>query len=276
MSQTESMPIRVAEIEKQFLAAREAPPWVLAGWHSTDPALERMARTLARVLDDVAAHRPEPAYHNRYHTAETVASMALLCGEAVSLGMLADADVALGMLAMLGHDLGHDGSLPPPGVLEAISADRTARLAAGLPHQQIIMLRQVITATDPTQVLANRRRAMAADATALDHLCRLANEADVLASLLPDMGWRLAGELAEEWVAHDPVRASDLTTFVGRRNFLLLYQPVSEPAARLGLAQNLAAQIAAFMPQGPHQLDRLPRDEAMRRYRGRLTALLYK
>lgn len=264
------MPTAMEELEERFLAARLLPAAPLAAWRTTDPAREAAARAIDAALASDAARGPEPAYHNRHHFAEAAASMALLCTQAVAQGLIGPDLAELGVLAMIGHDIGHDGTLPAPGTLERIAAERVACLASGLDAASVDVLRQVILGTDPTRLAANRAAATAG-APPLAHLCHLANEADVMGSLMPRLGWELSALLAREWRAHDAARADAAESFCGRHGFLALYAPPSATAARLGVSECLATQFAAFAPEGPEGLDALPRGEAMRRYRSRLT-----
>jgi len=122
------------------------------------------------VVAHASSFRPtnEPAYHNQYHQAEATIAMGWLCATARRLDLFGPASAATGVLMMAGHDLLHDGSLPPPGVVEAHSADRTAILAAraGLNATALATIRRVILRTDPARA--------AAEQDADDLLCRLA------------------------------------------------------------------------------------------------------
>jgi hypothetical protein len=81
----------------------------------------------------------------------------------------------------------------------------------------------------------------------VDLLRALANEADVFASLLPRLGWKLADLLAEEWRASGhAARASQVVGFTGRLSFLRVYSRFTDAATRLGCAALQAAQLAAF------------------------------
>jgi predicted metal-dependent HD superfamily phosphohydrolase len=242
------------------------PPAILAGWRSDDPGLTAVAHAIAAALEADARLLPEPAYHNRHHVAEAVLAMDLLCRTACELGLLPQRVADLGTLAMIGHDLGHDGSLAPPGLLEARAAAAVATLASALDPSERAVLTDLIMATDPTTVPDNLARARSADATPLDHLTALANEADVLASLLPGLGLTLADLLAAEWRPHDPERAASVTSFVGRRQFLSVYADPTEAGRCLGLQDCIGRQIAAITVE----LDALPRLEAVARFKGRL------
>jgi predicted flap endonuclease-1-like 5' DNA nuclease len=189
--------------------------------------------------------------------------MDLLCRIACDHGLLQRHLADLGVLAMLGHDLGHDGTLPPPGTLEAQAATRVAEHATRLDPADRAVLTHVILATDPARVPANLERAQRACATPLDHLTALANEADVLASLLPELGITLSEQLATEWRPHDATRAAFAESFSGRSTFLRLYATPTPPARSLGLEQCIAGQIKAITDE----LDAMPRTEAIKIFR---------
>jgi hypothetical protein len=233
----------LGKLEVRFRADRQHPARVLQAWSCADPSLDAVARAIAAVLDDDAARRGEPPYHDRHHVAETVVAMDLLCAQAVRLGLMPTDLAQLGVLAMLGHDLGHDGSLAVSGVLEAMSADRVAVLAASLPTAQVAVLRHVILATAQHRIAANLARAAQPDASPLEVLAALANEADVLASLMPGLGARLAERLAREWRRHDPARAHAVVSPAGRRAFLSLYASPTAPARAVGVDRMVAGQL---------------------------------
>ncbi len=256
-------------LEKTFLKERSAAPNPLAGWTCHDPALNAVALALAHALDDDANRLGEPAYHNRHHVAETVTAMALLCAEARRLGLVSAELATLGVLAMLGHDLGHDGSLGLGGALEQRAAERVEALAATLPAADRAVLRAVIHATEAGRVPQNLARARASGAQPQDILAAIANEADVLASLLPELGWTLSHLLATEWCPWDAPRAALVTSFARRHSFLTAYATPTPAGCALGLHTSIARQLAALDPA----LDRLPHAEAMAIHRSRLASL---
>lgn len=260
------------QIEAEFRSARAEPPRVPRPEY-LDAELGVVAERIIAALDADAAQRPELPYHSRYHVAETVKAMRLLCSEAVRMGSISPELAQLGVLAMIGHDLGHDGSLPDRGHLEVHAAIRVASLASDLGSVHVGLLNRVILSTAPAMVRSNLARARAPGAAPIDLLCALANEADVLASLLPNLGWELAELLAAEWSPHDSARAEQAKSFGGRLTFLQLYAAPTGPSTELGLDRMVARQIKAFTPDGPRALDALRRTEARARYRNRLATL---
>lgn len=225
------------------------------------------------IADAVAAHAAsfapasEPAYHDQHHQAEATLVMGWLCATACRLGLLAPTAAASGVLAMAGHDLQHDGSMPPPGVLEARSAALTVALAgrAGLDATALGTIRRIILATDPARAPAERPHD--------DLLCQLAQEADLFGSLAPVLGWRLSQALAEEEHAARQQPNPPIESFAGRLLLLRTHRTSSPAARRMGLAEAVADQIAALeafgdgdAEQGAAQLDTQPREQACADY----------
>ena len=260
------------DLEQEFRAFRRRAPCVLLPF-TLKSAHRAAAGRIVAALEHEASTGIEPPYHSRYHVAESVLAMDLLSREALRLGLIDEDLASLGILAMIGHDLGHDGTLPDTTRLEQYAAAEVASLTTDLGPEVIDILRQIILATAPGLVAQNLALSRLPHPTPLDTICALANEADVLASLLPELGWDQSDLLALEWEAHDPARAKTARSFTGRQNFLLLYANSSPAARSLGLHRVIARGLDAFEPDGGPALDLLPRPEAMARYRARLNAI---
>lgn len=291
----------LASIEAEFFALRRRPPDLAAAFanayaHATGNPADALACSLGhkRVSDDPlwrqgqrlvafvdAANRDDAlAYHNRHHVAEAVLAMGWLCGVARRMGVISPTEGVRGVIAMVGHDLLHDGTPPGGGELEARAADAVidALQATG---RDRATLRAVILGTDPYLVAENAARA-AGDLPAsrlgngVDTLCALANEADVFASLLPDLGEHLTECLALEWRRGGHARADEVESYASRLAFLTSYLRLTPWAAALGIGDLLARQIRAFecidcpAHSGAAALDALPMPEARRRYHSAL------
>lgn len=232
------------------------------------------------IADAVAAHAAtfapggEPAYHDQYHQAEATVAMGWLCATAHRLGLLTGTEAAAGVLAMAGHDLLHDGSVPQAGVLEARSADLTVALAghAGVDAPALSAIRRVILATDPVRPPAAR----AAD----DLLCRLGQEADLFGSITPGLGWRLGQALAREWRAAGHPSNPPLGTYASRLGWLRWLRPATPAGRALGLDTTVADQIAALAAigggdaaGGVARLDALPQAQARAEYLAALSTV---
>jgi len=286
-------------VEAGFIVRRRAPPdlpgafaiafaWLAA----SHPALARAGQRTAAAMDAAAtggATPPEPAYHNRHHAAEATLAMGLLCRHGVTQGCIDARHAAIGIAAMVGHDMGHDGSQTRGGVLERRSRDAAAALAAaaGVLPADLALLGDVILGTDPDQVAGNAARHAGRLppgplGPAQDALRVLANEADVCASLLPTLGPRLGLLLAQEWGADTPAGRLARTA-TGRLAFLRAYPcpafpAMSGPARTLGLdaarLRGITAYAAAGHPfgaattpeAGAAALDRMPPDAAAAAY----------
>lgn len=258
---------------------RAAVAAALAAALCGEPLPAGAAAAGALIAGAVAAHAAsfppggEPAYHNQHHQAEAALAMGWLCAEARRLALLDAPAAAAGVLAMAGHDLQHDGSVPPLGRLEARSAALTAALAAqaGLGPDIQDRIRRVILATDPARI--------AAGLDADDPLCRLAREADLFGSLTPELGWRLSAALDRELRAAQSVPAPPPGSFAGRLRLLRMHRAFTPAARNLGMEASVCAQRAALArlgegdPEvGAARLDALAPARARADYRAALTA----
>ena len=292
-------PSILAHREARFLAMREVPPDLAAAFAeafaaatgSTSPspdqqALRRTGEALvAAILVDPGRTASLP-YHNLHHFAEATLAMGWLCASARALGLISATDAALGVVAIVGHDMGHDGVSITGGVLEAQAAADTVRVArdGGLDEQACARLSDIIQGTDPTLVGANAersslRRPPGPFGTTGDLLRSLANEADVMASLLPMLGLRLGEALAEERRLADDPNASAVASLALHLAFLRCYAWFTPAAEAIGLAELVRRKIEAFARAGQRlgaeatpeagaaALDRLDRKEAITLFR---------
>jgi hypothetical protein len=243
------------------------------------PAAKRAALAVADAVERHGrgfAPGAEPAYHDRHHQAEAVLAMAALVRAARGASLLDPREAPLLLLAIAGHDLFHDGSVAgPAGRLEAASAAATAGLAAsaGVDPAGIDEVRRLIAATEPSF------RPAADDLPA-----RLVREADVMGSLMPQLGWQLSRALAAERAAAGADDRPTVDSFEGRLRWLRGVAAESLPAVSLGAARNRRDQIAAFAlaaaaptaDEGARLLDRRTPDAAHADYRAALAALAGK
>jgi hypothetical protein len=282
---------RLAAVEAEFFSLRTRPADLPAAFRA---AIESAAgipappdlRAAGEALAEAVTRQPSTlAYHNPHHFAETVLVMGWLCAIGRREGRLDARQAGLGVIAMVGHDFGHDGSPPGGGRLEALAAEASlAALAAHkLPPADQDILRAVILGTDPDRVRDNAARAAGRLppgplGAAVDLLAALANEADVFASFLPDLGPRQSGLLALEWRAGGHAEAAGVLGFANRLAFLRLYESLTPMARELGVAELRARQFAAFTcggglleiggtpDEGAAALDALPLEDARRRF----------
>jgi len=278
----------LSSVEDRFTALRHAPPDLagaaeaaFAALHRADPAIRALGAGIATAVGDEAAQASELPYHNRYHVSEAVRAMGCLCGLAAEIGLISDEQASLGVAAMIGHDWGHDGTPGGDGRLERLAADRVLARAQSLSVAARAVLTEVIVATNPALVDENAARAAGELpprplGPGVDALCHIANEADVFASLLPELGWLEAEALAEEW--HATPRGREVMSFSGRLQLLRTYRRFSAAAIRIGLAGLCAKQVGCFVPAAglaagataeaaAEVLDTMPRARARAAYR---------
>ena len=289
----------LAAIAERFAALRAAPPDLpsavaaafatVAGPEPSPElrAVQAAGEKLAHAIDASAAGQPELPYHNRYHFAETVLAMGWLCRVARERGHFPASLAGLGIIAMTGHDWGHDGSSNGHGRLEHAAAEAVLRVVAPLPYAGCDVVRAVIVGTDVARVAENAARAAGKLPAGklgrdVDLLCKLANEADVFTSFLPEMAWQQSDALAQEWRGTDA--GAKVTSYSGRLAFLRTYDCFSTPARSLGLAALRDRQVDAFAAvarqsragatpeDGAAALDRMPPAKARTLYASALAA----
>jgi hypothetical protein len=214
--------------------------------------------------------RGEPAYHDCQHQAEATRVAGWLAHDLCARGLIDRAAAARCVLAMMAHDLLHDGSCTgPPGALEARSAAAAEAMATGLDPAARAEITRLILLTNPL-----------APAPA-DLAGRLVREADLFASLTPDLGWRLSSAFAAELQAAGHPGADAVLRFAGRLAILRAIQDFTPAAIALGLAAGCALQVRAMAEasgratpeDGAAALDALPRPAALAAYHAAMARL---
>ena len=266
-------------IERRFLVMRRAPPDLAGAMRcafahvmASDaldaradpepdlrlPLLFEAGLAIAAEVDQEAMRaievgQGELAYHNRYHFSEATLAMGWLCAIARARGAITLHQAVLGVVAMVGHDIGHDGSWQQTGELEALSAGAVAAIAAsvGVGLEDQTALRGVVLATALNTVRENKIRAAERERAGHrqfgeDALHLIASEADVLTSLMPGLGCRLGHALAAEWAGNPGTPPLDPASFTGRVAFLRLHDYLSDASIELGLLRMHVSQVMAF------------------------------
>ena len=198
----------------------------------------------------------EPAYHNRLHMADTLVSLTLLLKVQRQLASATSPTTRrhewLALLAMLAHDLLHDGSVNQyPTQLESRSAKALKPLMQqhGMSRQDQRVVEHLILKTDP-QCVRQTHAEVAGRPFVLedmDCLAVLVQEADIVASTLAVTGTDLTRSLAQEWESDQPAMAKTLLTVEGRLRFLEYGALFSSPASLwMGIQQARQAQIDAI------------------------------
>jgi hypothetical protein len=262
----------LAAIEAEFFALRRRAPNLAVAYrnaftHAAGPDAIALLDAIFRAGDhlvaamDHASRDGELAYHNRHHVVEVVLAMGWLCGAARRMGAVSSEEAALGVVAMVGHDLLHDGSPPGGGVMEARSADAVALATASVPldGRQRTVLRDVILGTDPGRVAGNQARAAGElppgpHGHGVDLVIAMANEADVFSSMLPNLGLHLTHRLAEERARAGHGWAADIADPGSRLAFLTTYARLTPAARALGACCAPGADrhfVAAFRRVAP-------------------------
>jgi len=240
------------EAERVLLARRAGAPDIPAALEAALAAVPGAARAgfevaaarrIAAAAEAFGAALPagsEPAYHDRHHQAETVLVMGWLCARALAAGRLTPEEALVGIAGMAAHDLRHPGRPNRcRNELEHAAAAEAAALAAaaGAAPGWCEALRGVVLATAMPQPGPTERVPL---------LHRLAHEADIYASALPQLGRRLSRAIADELRAAGEPDAEVPATHAGRLAFLSAIPEPTEEAAALGLGCARAVQFAAY------------------------------
>ena len=186
------------------------------------------------------AQGQEPAYHNRLHIADTLVCMTYLLKTSALLdvpGARKPGIAAMALAIMTGHDFLHPGgSNAQPGEFEARAVQdlQPWMTEAGLALEERQTLEYAIMATDPARVKGCHLqvRTQAFDLMQPNCLTVLVQEADILASTLPQTSWGLTQSLASEWAPKQPEAAHQLMLPQNRLLFLEHAALFSSPAAK--------------------------------------------
>ena len=195
----------------------------------------------------------EPAYHNRLHIADTLASMVcLLLNSREATAERPSRSEWLLMLCMLSHDYLHTGRVNQvPAELEQASVNglRPMMQAAGMAEEDQALVAELILMTDPIRV-KNTHRALSGkrfDLADFDAMAALLQESDILASVMPIVGIEQTRRLATEWSLFSEPMAKGLLLTSGRVTFLRDYACFSSPASqRLGIPELISQQLASL------------------------------
>jgi hypothetical protein len=225
-------------------------------------ALQSFGRSVCEQIERDGAQRhargAEPAYHNRLHIADTLVCMTYLIKASVQAqvpGANAPQVVALALAIMAGHDFLHPGgSNGQPGEFESRAVQDLQPLmqSAGLSGSDRQDVAHCILATEPSRVKAFHMdvRSKPFDLRQRDCLAVLVQEADILASTLPQTQQGLTQALSREWSATQPVAAGNLLLPENRLLFLEHAALFSSPAANwLGLDRVKVRQVSQIKNQ---------------------------
>lgn len=204
------------------------------------------------------ARGDEPAYHNRLHIADTLVCMTYLLKAAVHAqvpGAKAPQLAALALAIMSGHDFLHPGgsnSQPSEFESRAVQDLQPLMQSAGLSERDRQDLAHCILATEPSRVKDFHMdvRSRPFDLRQRDCLAVLVQEADILASTLPQTQQGLTQALAREWAPMQPIAARNLLLPESRLLFLEHAALFTSPAAKyLGLDRVKVQQLSLIKNQ---------------------------
>ena len=198
-------------------------------------------------------HRREPQYHNRLHMADTLVCMTLLLKAQRQMQAKSSSTTRrhewLALLAMLAHDLLHDGSVNQyPAQLESRSVqalEPVMQRFGMLPEDQTVV-RHLILKTDPLCVRESHKLVAGRDFVVddIDCLAVMVQEADILASTLAVTGLNLTRRLSDEWARSNPTMSAVLLTHLGRLRFLEFGALFSSPASQwMGIQEARQAEM---------------------------------
>ena len=200
----------------------------------------------------------EPAYHNRLHIADTLVCMTYLLKASVHTqvpGANTPQVVALALAIMASHDFLHPGgsnSEPAEFESRAVQDLQPLMQSAGLSERDRQDVAHCILATEPSRVKAFHMdvRSRPFDLRQRDCLAVLVQEADILASTLPQTQQGLTQALSREWAPTQPVAAGNLLLPENRLMFLEHAALFSSPAAKcLGLDRVKVRQVSQIKKQ---------------------------
>lgn len=231
---------------------------------AVQPQSDRTARVLAWSLNVAQAveqdgrrqrrQQQELAYHNRLHIADTLVGMThllLASRQVAASGPDTSHSEALCLAIMAGHDFRHPGgSNAFPGQFEnlAVEALRPLMREARLHADDQATVEQCILLTDPLCVKTSHQTVVDVPFSLADirWMTVLVQEADILASALPQTQQSLTQGLSQEWAPHNPQAAANLLLPSSRIGFLEHAALFSSPAAMaLGLDVIKARQITS-------------------------------
>jgi hypothetical protein len=190
-------------------------------------------------------------YHNRQHVHDVLRAISLFFE--VPGTIITPQDWFVLVLAMVAHDLGHQG-LPNQFArqLEKQSWALTAEVLSSfaLSRGQRHMARTVILCTDPQfyPQLVSRDQS-----SRLMQAIGLAVDADLFASLLPSYGFERGSRLGDEQMAAGIAAASGFKNLAGRAMFLKSVPLLSKAVQDLGMGRLVAAQLAVIEGLGDEE-----------------------
>lgn len=270
----------VADVYREGVLGLGFSAQELQGWEGLSPSGlrdEGVHAVTYRVGLDLAQQveaDSDLAYHNRTHAAEVVLAGAWLAQAEFVFDPTHQKEAGLVLLtALVAHDLGHQGVLPnePVGTMEAISATRCidAWRPYGYPRAFVVAAQRVasvILGTEFTRGPSMNAALLAAHPQDWQVRVRvLANDADVLASVLAWTGMERTRRLVEERAQCGVADPAAVAGWSNRLKFLQHAVLRSQGAQVTGCVAAQGREVLAIEQQGADVLDALPQKEAQAR-----------
>lgn len=212
-----------------------------------DPRTVDAGYVIAQSMNAFAAKiGREPRYHNRHHTIDVIFALTNILRLAIQRSLITRTELNYALIAMMGHDILHDGTLNTKSKsLEHIASAEIRRLLAvsEFSAEDLDKISELIHKTDPAYQFPMRIKLRKGEAENYKPLELMIGDSDLFASLLPDIGQRLSDDLSEEWMLSGLDIEHMPNTVQGRKNFLSAVDPLSEPATDLGLARQIKFQL---------------------------------
>lgn len=222
-----------------------------ARFKAIDLCLQKLSHLMEQEGSQLATTRQEPPYHNRLHTADTLVALTTLLLRSRKLDASRPKPPFewewMGLLAMLGHDFRHPGQINRfPQQIESVTVSnlRPYMTQCGVNASDQQYVAELILFTDPLQAPALHRkwRSSSFDLRQLECMAILLEEADILASCLPNTGPALGESLKQEWQKAEFAAASTVATPVGRQVFLRNALFSSPASLDLAIPQKVSQQ----------------------------------
>ena len=196
-----------------------------------------------------ASAPPEPAYHNRQHTADVLLALTTLMHSLKASTASLEPCWAMALLASaVVHDYQHPGGVnSAPAEIETRSWHSAQAWAQSLPHPWREILESLVLGTEVQKVASNHAQvAQRAFQWNLPWCLVLLNEADILLSATDEFGPDLSQALAQEWQKAGFPGHATVATPQGRAQFLLHAQFSSPAAQALHMPETVQAQLAVL------------------------------
>ncbi len=178
----------------------------------------------------------EPHYHNRKHFSDAVTALSIYLRYSENIP---NKSALLALIATVSHDLGHRGKMNSelPFTQESLTAEWVlSELKPYLVDEELALVNQYILKTDPNVVSNNHADYLANPDDKGYYLQVLINEADISASLIPELCHPLTDSLLRERGILKPSKSDIQKLFTAFKSQVL----ISTDVAKYFLNSNLS------------------------------------